>query len=612
MNFFKNYYNSFFSSPKKDVNFYDALQDLIISKKQYSTAILDSIYNLSTCLNEFQIRISNLTKNLDKIEFSIEEKNIHILIKSIHKRILEKFKENIKTLDDINTHFKNYIGDLKTEIQIYEEFKDIYIKLDEEKIKLKKHEETYHDLGKKNESKIIKFVDENIQSINQIDQSEDLMGELSQLTFPTSLSYQFYEKSINDVNNLIVIYNQKHCKYFNYLPEISAKDDVFYYNLINTYVKLLKNENKKIDEEIKKFEDSKNIEKKENKSEMKKLIEQYEKNKKEEKKKLFTQYPTKILFTSCKNKKQFEVYFKSVNIIKKYVNKKIFPDYDYSTELNNFKMIELIQKFFSNKSEEINSNLKDTFDDLIENPLVHHTLFVMLSKLRTNGSFCQSKALISLLGEGFEKILIYSKKNKLYENVKNIIILSQTYYYEDDKREKKYIFEFIKNNKWLKSAKFWRNFISYMIDNDLKRFDLTKEKNNYKLSEVAFSNLLTFASNMKSFEIDKRIIIKILDEFFDKYNYVTEDNKNIIYQMIIQGDGNNLNIDEELAKLRKEYDSSLENNKNEDKNNKDIINDNEIKEDKIIEKNNEDKKEENINEDKKEENINEDKKEEKK
>ena len=605
MKLLKNYYNSIFSSQKKDVDFYDSLQDLIISKKQYYTHIHNSIINLSTCLNEFQIRISNLNYNLNNIEFPKEETNIHNLIKSIHKRILEKFKENIKTLDDINTHFTKYIDDLKTEIKIYKEYKDIYIKLDDEKIKLKKNEETYHDTGKKNESKIIQFVDRNIQNINQIEQSEELMDELAQLTFPTSLSYQVYEKSLNDVNNLVATYNQKHCKYFNYLPEILAKDEVFYYNLINTYVTLLKKENKKINEEIKKFEDANNIEKKENKSEMKKLIEKYEKNKIEEKMKKFIQYPTNILFTDCKNKKQFEVYFKSVDIIKKYVNKKIFPDYKYEDELNNFKMSELIQKLFSNKSEEINSNLKDTFNDLIENPSLYNTLFIILSKLRTNGTFSQSKALISLLGEGFEKVLINSKKNKLYENAKNIIILSQTYYYEDEKKEKIYIFEFIKNNKWLKTAKFWRNFINYMLDNDLKRFDKINEKDNFKLGEVVFSNLLTFASNMKSFEIDKRIIIKILDELFDKYNYVSEQNKQIIYQMIIQTNEDDVNIYEELIRLRKEYDESLENNK-------DKINNNEIKEvkkdDKKVDNVDEDKKVDNIDEDKKDENIDEDKK----
>ena len=614
MKLLKNYYNSIFSSQKKDVDFYDSLQDLIISKKQYYTHIHNSIINLSTCLNEFQIRISNLNYNLNNIEFPKEETNIHNLIKSIHKRILEKFKENIKTLDDINTHFTKYIDDLKTEIQIYKEYKDIYIKLDDEKIKLKKNEETYHDTGKKNESKIIQFVDRNIQNINQIEQSEELMDELAQLTFPTSLSYQIYEKSLNDVNNLVATYNQKHCKYFNYLPEILAKDEVFYYNLINAYVTLLKKENKKINEEIKKFEDANNIEKKENKSEMKKLIEKYEKNKIEEKMKKFIQYPTNILFTDCKNKKQFEVYFKSVDIIKNYVNKKIFPDYKYDDELNNFKMSELIRKLFSNKSEEINTNLKDTFNDLIENPSLYNTLFIILSKLRTNGTFSQSKALISLLGEGFEKVLINSKKNKLYENAKNIIILSQTYYYEDEKKEKIYIFEFIKNNKWLKTAKFWRNFINYMLDNDLKRFDKINEKDNFKLGEVVFSNLLTFASNMKSFEIDKRIIIKILDELFDKYNYVSEQNKQIIYQMIIQTNEDDVNIYEELIRLRKEYDESLENNKDENKNNKDKINNNEIKEvkkdDKKVDNVVEDKKVDNIDDDKKHENIDEAKKDE--
>ena len=608
MQYLKSVYNYF--SSQKSVNFYDSLQDLIVSKKQFCTDILKSVNDLSNCLNDFQIRITNLTSNLENIEYTKEEYNIYNLIKSIHKGILAKFKENINALNDLNTHFVKYIGILTEEMHIYKEYKDIYIKLNEEKTKLKDNEIKYHNTGVEKEGKIIKLVELKIQQLEKIEQSEELMNELEQSIYPTTFARQIYEKSIKDVNNLIDVYNERHCKYFNYLPELLAKDDVFYYNLINTYVILLKSENKKINDEIKKLENAENLEKKENKSEMKKLIEQYDKNKKEEKKKKFVQYPTKILFSDCKNKKQFEVYFKSVNIIKKYIDENIFPEYDYKTELNNFKMSELLQKLFANKNKEINKVLKDTFDDLIENPSVHHTVFVILSKLRTNGTFCQSKALISLLGEGFEKVLINSKKNKLYDNIKNIIILSQTYYYEDDKKEKKYIFEFIKNNKWLKSAKFWRNFITYMINNDLKRCELTKEKDNYQLGEVVFSNLLTFASNMKSFEIDKRVIIKIMDELFVKYNYVSESNKQVIYQMIVQGNESGINFEEELIKLRKEYDPSLENVKDDDKNKIDKINDKEAKEDKKDENINEDKKDENINEDKKDNNINEDKKDE--
>ena len=64
---------------------------------------------------------------------------------------------------------------------------------------------------------------------------------------------------------------------------------------------------------------------------------------------------------------------------------------------------------------------------------------------------------------------------------------------------------------------------------------------------------------MKNFEIDKRVIIKIIDEFIDKYKNVSDINKKTIYEMILQGkEGEEGNMDD-LEKLRKEYDPSLEN-----------------------------------------------------
>ena len=557
MSFIKNFF--FASEPKTD--FYDSLQEVILSKKDYCNSIMSYLYNLTSCINDFQIRIKNIALNLENIEVSPEEKNIHNLIESINKEIIEKFEQSIKTLNEINSLFDKYENNMKEEIKIYKEYKDIFSELYKKKKKLEQSKEIYHNTGKQMEYRVIQFVKNNFPNLDQINQNEFLMDELDQITYPPHISYEAYAEDLEITNNLIEIYIQKQNKFFNFLPEVIAKDDVFYFNLVNTYVNILENEDKKLVKEINKLKDNKNFEKKENKSELKKLVENYEKNKVEENKIKFEHYPTKLQLDSCENKKEFEIYFESINIIKQYVDKKIFPDYNHDIELKNFKMNGLIKDLFSNKKQEINPSVKDTFLDLIEEPSVYHTFFVILSKLRSNGSFSQSKSFIDLLGQGFEIVISKSKKNKLYDNVKNCIILSQTYYYEDDKKEKIYIFESIKNNKWLKTPKFWRNFILYLIEKDLGRFDLKKDKDFKKLGEVVFSNLLTFTSNMKNFEIDKRIIVKIMDEFLEKYNYVSEANKKVIYEMIIQeNEGEIVNIDGELEKLRKEYDISLENN----------------------------------------------------
>ena len=614
LNLFTNAIHSIMSSQAPKIDFYDSLQDLISSKKDYCKAISGCLVNLLNCIKDFKIRIKNLTSNLETIEPDTEEKKIHNLMKSIHKGIIEKFEDSTQTLIQINNHFSNYTEILNNEIEIYKEFKKIFDKLEKNKKKLEKNKESYHKQGKEAEIKIIQFVKYNITNLNAINQNEFLMGELDQITVPPSLSYQAYEDSLNKTNKDIEIYNQIQCKFFNYLSEIIAKDDVFYFNLVNSYVNLLENENKYLNKEISSLKDSKNFDKNENKSELKNLVESYEKNKTEEKIFKFENYPTKLDFSNCKDKKDFEICFESMNMIKKYINKNIFPNYDHETEFKNFKIIEIIKNLFSNNQEQINQRLSDDFLVLIEEPSVYHSLFVILSKLRTNSSFAKHKSLISLLGQGFEIVINKSKKNKLYDNIKNCIILSQTYYYEDENKKKIYIFEFIKNNKFLKSAKFWRNFISYMIENDLERFknqinvNNNKVKDFTKLGDVVFSQLLTYANNMKNFEIDKRVIIKIIDEFIDKYKNVSDINKKTIYEMILQGkEGEEGNMDD-LEKLRKEYDPSLENdsgiNNDIDKKEKDENKDkeNKKKEENAEIKENVENKEEEIKEEKKEEN----------
>ena len=118
---------------------------------------------------------------------------------------------------------------------------------------------------------------------------------------------------------------------------------------------------------------------------------------------------------------------------------------------------------------------------------------------------------------------------------------------------------------FLKNSRFWRDFIQDMIKKEFERFEsvipdanINIEKNinitkniMVKLNEVVFSQLLTYASNMKDFELNKKVIIKIIDEFLEKYNYLSKNNQDNIYMIITQGE-------EDIEKLRSEYDPSFE------------------------------------------------------
>ena len=94
----------------------------------------------------------------------------------------------------------------------------------------------------------------------------------------------------------------------------------------------------------------------------------------------------------------------------------------------------------------------------------------------------------------------------------------------------------------------------YYPDYDLEKSDNIPKRIKHKFDEIVFSQLLSFITNLNDFEMDKRVILKINDEFVQKFNYLSENNINGIYEIIAKEKN-------EFKKLRKEYDISLESEK---------------------------------------------------
>jgi hypothetical protein len=89
--------------------------------------------------------------------------------------------------------------------------------------------------------------------------------------------------------------------------------------------------------------------------------------------------------------------------------------------------------------------------------------------------------------------------------------------------------------------------VNFSVENNINITPKIKEK----LNEAVFSQLITYGSNMRDFDLDKRVILKILEEFFVKYNYLTEANIKNIYTVLSEEP-------DEIERLRKEYNTSLE------------------------------------------------------
>ena len=544
----------------KDVDGYENLQKRISEKKEFLENSLNYLKNLENSLKDISEKVQNSNRNMTNITFAPEEKNIHDTLILIGLNIHKELDSNFNLLGQIIKHLTTHKDMLIKELNLYEELKKTNKELQEEKEKLKKNKENFHKLGQKVENDIKKFV-KNIPDLKDIYENEILNYEIQKIIETPKVAFEEYKISLNKTNQLIKTYNSKQLNLFNFFPDISSEEGVFYFRLIKIYLQSLEKQSEYFNLNISNIKNNKSLE---TNTKLMELIENSQNNKKEEKIQQFIHYQSDLDYHKCENDKEFELSSKSINIIKNFISNDLFPNYDYDIEVKNYKMSQTIKKLFKEKGD-INPELANNFMNLINEPNVYKGFFVILSHLRATSKFLKSKELIDLLGKGFNIIAEYSVKNKLYENIKNCIILSQTYYYEDENKNKIYIFEHIKNNKYIKNSRFWRDFIKDMIKKEFIRFEsvlpdsnINVEKNinitnkiKEKLNEVVFSQLLTYASNMKDFEFDKRVILKIIEEFVEKYNYISKNNLDNIYTIITQGK-------EDVEKLRKEYNTSLE------------------------------------------------------
>ena len=543
----------------KDVEGYESLQKRINEKNEFLEKVLYSFNELNKYLKEVFKRLMTLKSNFTNIQFSLEEQSIHEVCKLIFQNVLNNVEQDNRLVEEIIKNFSEHIKTFNKEKELYNEFKKLNKELQDEKEKLQKFRDIYHKTGKEAEKKIKKFVENNYQNLSNL--SEEAKKELDNITIPASKAFNSYQNTVDNVNQLIDRFNDNQTIMFERLPELGNEDGVFFFRLIKYYMQTLEEGERYLHINKKQLNESKTVEQD---SKLKELIEKNEDNKRDEKPISLVQYQSSLDFNKCKNKEEFDLFAKSVEMINKHISNEIFPNYKYELELKNYQEGQLLKELFDDKK--LDEEKAQKFLESLKDESVHRAIYIVLSQLRTNSRFQRSRPLIELFGKAFEILLQSAEKNKLYENAKNCIILSQTYFYNDEENKRKiYVFEYIKNNKWLSNPKFWRGFIDYMMKKEFERFEKTFPETNFnveqninltqrvknKLNEVVFSQLLPFVSNMVDFGIDKRIVLKIADDFTKKYNYMTPSNYDSLMGIISNDKG-------EIEKLRTEYNQSLE------------------------------------------------------
>ena len=594
-------------SQGKDVEWFQTLQQRIDEKYKFFDTVCQNMREFNKILKTFSDKLENQSKNFDNISHTLEDQYLYDTYKLIHIKIIENIKAENTYADENLKMLEIHLNKYKAERHIYSELKNIRKNLEEEKEELKTNKTGYHKSGNEMEKKVQAFVESNLNIMNNL--PPNLKTQLNGLVKNPKKLLKKYKESIQKVNDLSISFNKKQNELFTLLPFFGNEDNKFFSLLTNTFLTAIQ-KNSEFLELTKKNLNI--IQKNEKKDDLNNFINESLNNKSEEKKVELIQYQSGLEFNKCKDKNEFDKEAKVVETINKTMEDKIFPNYDYEADLKTFQEAKLIKKLFEMK--EIDENSGKELLDSLDDKMNHKAMFIVLSQLRTNSTFHRPKTFIQVFGKAFNKMINMANKNEIYDYVKNCIILSQTYFYdegEDKDKKKKYLFEEIKSNKILNNSHFWRGFIDSMLKLEFDRFkvnhaypdyDIEKGENipdriKRKLDEIVFSQLLSFITNLNDFEIDKRVILKIADEFIQKYKYLSESNIESVYQIISKEK-------DDLEKLRKEYDASLESEIIEIKDEKSIVKKDvkeEKKEEQKEEKKEEEKKEEKKEEEKKEE-----------
>jgi len=236
--------------------------------------------------------------------------------------------------------------------------------------------------------------------------------------------------------------------------------------------------------------------------------------------------PEDILLVITQMKDEFPEITKEIDIKKEQYKLEIFDYIDNLFENNKFN-IEFEKHFFK--------FLKESDEYII-------FFLSILNVNRTNNKYKLNKNTFEKFIEIFNFILDkeYNKTNRNIEIYNFIIIMSQTYCFEDESNnnEKIFIQKKIKNHKIFKEEKNWENSLFYQINEEIAtsnkiNIGLSIEELKQRYENIVFSKLLSLIHNLIEFEIDKNVINEFINKVKNKYNDIDlSKNMNIINNLI--------------------------------------------------------------------------------
>ena len=262
-------------------------------------------------------------------------------------------------------------------------------------------------------------------------------------------------------------------------------------------------------------------------------------------------------------------------------------------DTKNEKENNIDNKEINNLSEKNNNELKYVHENdiqqlykLLDN---HHNRAVCLqtiSHFRTLGKFCIPPKVFDIIGKCLLIIMDNVIKDEDYRMAKTAMILSQTYFKMDEKNEKYYLQNVIKDHKLFSNIQFWEKTLDTSLKNEINRVKNIKKENEFKnevkmeddniekYNDIAFGQIVSLVNSMIDFDINIEIIKKIIEPKIEEYKLNENHRQNI--NLVMQNKENlnsndtniKINLDKNENNNEEEIKENININKNDEEDNK--------------------------------------------
>lgn len=506
---------------------YEKAKEVIEEKYEILSSFCEQLAKINSYLENFidkKVENKILKKTLPTTD---ENDNFYTLFLFIQKYFDRTFNETSKMIKKMVDSLTILKEEIKENIKKYEEFINYQNEFANKLNELEGLKKAYLESIKNAELATYKFLKKKLNNekvgINEFHEKEKIKKLIKE-------EMEKYKNKIEEVNKELKLYNERQKEIYTIDKDLEIKYENSYSNCLLYYYELqliTADLGEKYKSDVLNMDIDKNKEKLNNYLSEFKTKDQID----------FVKYETQIDFDNCEEEMDFNASFMTYNEIKGIIGE--YKDINYEEETKKFTLSKELTEILKLDDKIIDS--EERLFKILETDLGQHIFINVLSTLRASGNYEKSENFVKTIEKTFRYILEKAEKNNDYDKAKNCIILSQTYYYILN-NEKIYIFKLISDNKWLKSPNFWRGFTYFMIKQELDRTAIFKTQ---KLNDILLTQLLPYVNNMIGFNMDKRIIIKIIDEISEKFHYLTEESFETIFTLL----GCNK---EQIEKYRKE------------------------------------------------------------